>query len=75
MFPERDLGATMMRNCAFENPILVWENGSMDSVLALRLPGMTKANFCGDALRVLQCSDVYAAPSIGPGFSRLPSWI
>jgi hypothetical protein len=24
--------------------------------------------------RALQCSDVYAAPSIGPGFSRLPSW-
>lgn len=47
----------------------------MDSVLALGVPGMTKASFCGDALRVLQCSDVYAAPSIGPGFSRLPSWI
>jgi hypothetical protein len=21
-----------------------------------------------------QCSDVYAAPSIGPGLSRVPSW-
>lgn len=25
-------------------------------------------------MRLLQCSEVYAAPSIGPGFSRLPSW-
>jgi hypothetical protein len=32
-------------------------------------PGMTITT-----TRELQCSDVYAAPNIAPGFSRLPSW-
>jgi hypothetical protein len=37
-----------------------------DSGFALARPGMTKSE--------IQCSVVKAAPSIGPGRSRLPSW-
>jgi hypothetical protein len=52
---------TMARNCAPENP------------------GIPDRRFTSSGMRALdfrraQCSDVYAAPSIGPGLSRLPSW-
>lgn len=40
-------------------------------LLTMRIESVLESD---DSKRSLQCSDVYAAPSMGPGLSRLPSW-
>lgn len=48
-----------------------WFETALTRLLTMRIESVLESE---DSKCANQCSDVYAAPSIGPGFSRLPSW-